>query len=77
MEHPDLAQLAAVGGALGSAARAARPRARGGAGGLIVLGVSGRSATSLGTGSLDRSTGATGLAAAFPGVLVLGVAAPL
>ncbi|HEX2415193.1 MAG TPA: O-antigen ligase family protein [Thermoleophilaceae bacterium] len=76
MEHPDLAQLAAVGGVLGSPlVLLARGRVAVLAG-LLVLGVSELLlAYSLGTGSLDRLTGATGLAAAFVGVLVLGAAA--
>jgi O-antigen ligase len=76
MEHPDLAQLAAVGGALGSVlVLLARERLVLLAG-LVVLGVSeGGLAYSLGTGSFDRLSGATGLAAAALGIVAVGVAA--
>jgi hypothetical protein len=76
MEHPDLAQLAAIGAAVGAPlVLLARGRAVLLAG-LVVLGVvEVLLAYSLGTGSLDRVTGATGLAAAVVGLLVLGSAA--
>ncbi len=78
MEHPDLAQLAAFGGALGSVlVLLARGRFVLLAG-LVVLGVSEAAlAYSLGTGSLDRLGAATGLAAAALGVLAVGVAAAI
>ncbi len=76
MEYPDLAQMAAVGGALGAPlVLLARGRVALLAG-LVVLGVSELLlAYSLGTGSLDRLTGATGLAAALVGMLAVGAAA--
>ena len=76
MEYPDLAQMAAVGGALGAPlVLLARGRVALLAG-LVVLGVSELLlAYSLGTGSLDRLTGATGLAAALVGLLAVGAAA--
>jgi hypothetical protein len=76
MEHPDLAQMAAFGGAMGSPlVLLARGRVALLAG-LVVLAVAEvLLAYSLGTGSLDRLTGAKGLAAAFVGLIALGGAA--
>ena len=76
MEHPDLAQMAAIGAALGSPlVLLARGRVALLAG-LVVLAVAELLlAYSLGTGSLDRLTGAKGLAAAFVGLIALGGAA--
>ena len=78
MEHPDLAQLAAVGGAVGSVlVLLARGRLVLLAG-LVVLAVSEAGlAYALGTGSLDRIDGVTGAAAAAIGIIVLGAAAAL
>jgi hypothetical protein len=78
MEHPDLAQLAAVGGAVGSVlVLLARGRLVLLAG-LVVLAVSEAGlAYALGTGSLDRIDGVTGAAAAAVGIIVLGAAAAL
>ena len=78
MEHPDLAQLAAVGGAVGSVlVLLARGRLVLLAG-LVVLAVSEAGlAYSLGTGSLDRIDGVTGAAAAAVGIIALGAAAAL
>ena len=61
MEHPDLAQLAAVGGAVGSVlVLLARGRFVLLAG-LVVLALAESAlAYSIGTGSLDRLSGATG-----------------
>jgi O-Antigen ligase len=76
MEHPDLAQLAAVGGAVGSVlVLLARGRLVLLAG-LVVLALAEAGlAYSLGTGSFDRLSGATGLAAAALGIIAVGVAA--
>jgi O-antigen ligase len=78
MEHPDLAQLAAVGGAVGAVlVLLARGRLALLAG-LVVLGAAELGlAYSLGTGSLDRISSATGVAAAVVGIVVLGGAAAL
>jgi O-antigen ligase len=78
MEHPDLAQIAAVGGALGSVlVLLARGRFLLLAG-LVVLAVAEAAlAYSLGTDSLDRLTGGAELAAAALGIAVLGVAAAI
>ena len=61
MEHPDLAQLAAVGGAIGSVlVLLARGRFVLLAGLVVLALAEGALAYSLGTGSLDRLSGATG-----------------
>jgi O-antigen ligase len=78
MEHPDTAQLAAVGGALGSVlvllARGRLPLLAG----LLVLGLAEAGlAISLGSGPLDELGGATGAGAAAIGLLLLGGAAAL
>jgi hypothetical protein len=78
MEHPDLAQLAAVGGAAGSVlVLLARTRLLLLAG-LVVLAVSEAGlAYSLGTDSLDRIDGVAAAGAAAVGVIALGAAAAL
>jgi O-antigen ligase len=78
MEHPDLAQLAAVGGALGSVlALLARGRVALLAGlALLALAEAGL-AVSLGSGPLDRLTGASGAAAAGLAIVTVGAAAAL
>jgi O-antigen ligase len=78
MEHPDLAQLAAVGGAVGSVlVLLARGRFALLAGLVVLAFAEGGLAYSLGTGSLDRLSGATGLAAAALGIVAVGVAAAI
>jgi hypothetical protein len=78
MEHPDLAQLAAVGGAVGSVlVLLARGRLALLAGLVVLALAEGALAYSLGTGSLDRLSGATGMAAAALGILAVGVAAAI
>ena len=78
MEHPDLAQLAAVGGAVGSVlVLLARGRLVLLAGLVVLALAEGALAYSLGTGSLDRLSGATGVAAAAFGIVILGVAAAI
>ena len=78
MEHPDTAQLAAVGGALGSVlvllARRRLPLLAGLA--ALALAEAGL-AVSLGSGPLDQLGGATGAGAAAIGLLLLGGAAVL
>ncbi len=78
MEHPDLAQLAAVGGAVGSVlVLLARGRFVLLAG-LVVLALAESAlAYSIGTGSIDRLSGATGVAAGALGIVALGVAAAI
>ena len=78
MEHADTAQLAAVGGALGSVlVLLARGRLTLLAG-LVVLAVAEAGlALSLGDASLDKLTSAAGAAAAVAGLLLLGGAAAL
>lgn len=78
MEHPDTAQLAAVGGALGSVlvllARGRLPLLAG----LAVLALAEVGlAASLGSGPFDRLDSATDAAAAAIGLLLLGAAAAL
>ena len=78
MEHPDLAQLAAVGGAIGSVlVLLARGRLVLLAALAVLAAAEGALAYSLGTGSLDRLSGATGLAAAALGIAAVGVAAAI
>jgi O-antigen ligase len=78
MEHPDTAQLAAVGGALGSVlvllARGRIPLLAGLA--VLALAEAGL-AVSLGSGPLDELGGATGAGAAAIGLLLLAAAAAL
>ena len=78
MEHADTAQLAAVGGALGSVlVLLARGRVTL-LGGLLVLAVAEAGlALSLGDASLDKLTSAAGAAAAVLGLLLLGGGAAL
>jgi len=78
MEHPDVAQLAAVGGAIGSIlVLLARGRLALLAG-LVLLGLTEAGlAFSLGTGPLDRLDSATGGAAVVVGLALLGAAAAL
>src|SRR5919108_4910528 len=76
MEHSDTAQLAAVGGALGSVlvllARGRLPLL----GGLAVLALAELGlALSLGSGPLDQLGGATGAGAAAIGLVLVGAAA--
>lgn len=76
MEHADTAQLAAVGGALGSLLVLLARGRLALIGGLVVLALAEAALTySLSTGPLDRLSGATGLAAAVAGVLAVGGAA--
>ncbi len=78
MEHADTAQLAAVAGALGAVlVLAGRGRVLLLAGLVVLAGAEAVLAWSLGTGSLDRLTGATGLVAAVAGLAALGGAAAL
>jgi O-antigen ligase len=78
MEHPDTAQLAAVGGALGSVlvllARGRLPLLAGLA--VLALAEAGL-AVSLGAGPLDQLGGATGAGAVAVGLLLVGAAAAL
>jgi O-antigen ligase len=78
MEHADLAQLAAVGGAIGSVlVLLARGRFVLLAGLAVLAIAEGTLAYSLGTGSLDRLSGATGVAAAALGIIAVGIAAAI
>jgi putative inorganic carbon (HCO3(-)) transporter len=78
VEHADTAQLAAVGGALGSVlVLLARDRLVLLAGLLVLSLAEAGLALSLGTGSLDKLTSAAGAAAAVVGLLLLGGAAAL
>src|ERR687898_3392133 len=78
MEHPDLAQIAAVGGAIGSVlVLLARGRFALLAGLVVLAFAEGALAYSLGTGSLDRLSGATGVGAAALGIIAVGVAAAI
>jgi O-antigen ligase len=76
MEHPDLAQLAAVGGALGSVlVLVARDRLTLLAGLVVLAGAEAGLALSLGAGPLGELSGATAAGAATIGVLLVGLAA--
>jgi O-antigen ligase len=78
VEHADSAQLAAVGGALGSVlVLLARGRVALLAGLIVLAAAEAGLALSLGSGSLDRLSSAAGMAAAAAGLLVLGGAAAL
>ena len=78
MEHPDTAQLAAVGGALGSVlVLLARGRFALLAGLVVLTCAEAGLAISLGSGPLDELGGATGAGAAGIGLLVLAAAATL
>ena len=76
MEHPDTAQLAAIGGALGSVL-VLLARGRGALlAGLVVLAVAEAAlALSLGVGPLDKLSSPAGAGAALVGLVVLGAAA--
>jgi O-antigen ligase len=76
VEHADSAQLAAVGGAIGSVlVLLARGRFTLLAGLVVLVAAEAGLALSLGTGSLNRLSSVAGLAAATAGVLALGGAA--
>ncbi|MGH2799874.1 MAG: O-antigen ligase family protein [Thermoleophilaceae bacterium] len=78
MEHADTAQLAAVGGALGSVlVLLARGRFTLLVGLVLLAAAEAGLALSLGTGPLDRLTSAGGAAASVLGLIVLGGAAAL
>ena len=78
MEHADTAQLAAVGGALGSVlVLLARGRVTLLAGLLVLAVAEAGLALSLGDASLDKLTSAAGAAAAVTGLLLLGGGAAL
>jgi O-antigen ligase len=78
VEHADTAQLAAVGGALGSVlALLARGRFTLLAGLVVLAAAEAGLALSLGSGSLDRLSSAAGAGAAVAGLVVLGAAAAL
>jgi O-antigen ligase len=78
MEHADTAQLAAVGGALGSIlVLLARGRFTLLAGLVVLAAAEAGLALSLGDGSLDRLTSAAGAGAAVVGLVLLGAAAAL
>jgi len=78
MEHPDLAQLAAVGGAIGSVlVLLARGRLVLLVGLVLLALVEAGLVFSLGTGPLDRLWGATGVGAGAVGLALLGAAAAL
>ena len=78
MEHPDLAQLAAVGGAVGSVLVLLARGRLALLPGLLILAVAEIAlAYSLGTDSLDRIDSAAGVGAAAVGILALGIAAAL
>jgi hypothetical protein len=78
VEHADTAQLAAVGGAVGSVlVLLGRGRLGLLAGLLLLAGAEVAFALALGTGPLDRLTSAAGLGAAALGLIVLAVAAAL
>jgi O-antigen ligase len=76
MEHPDTAQLAAIGGAIGSVlVLLARSRAQL-LGGLVLLALAEAAlALSLGLGPLDKLSSPAGAGAALIGLLLLGAAA--
>ena len=78
MEHADTAQLAAVGGALGSVlVLLARGRLVLLAGLVALAAAEAALALSLGDASLDKLSSAAGAAAAVAGLLVLAAAAAL